>query len=1120
MTFPAPLRALAQSPLFEELQTKRQRRGSLHLCGLARPAKALLASAMAQAENRPLLAIAATLEEAGRWAALLETMNWEAVRLYPTSEALPDEVLPPDPEMAWGQMQTLLELSPTTAIVTTIRAVQPHLPPPATFREACLSLRVGLEMSLTALGETLTRLGYERTSPVESEGQWTRRGDIVDIFPVSSEVPVRLDWLGDRLESLREFDPASQRTLDRLEEVTVVPATWSVVWGEAPTEEGPVVSPQATASLLDYLPTPTLVALDEPERLQAWSDRWVEAAERLWQEHPDVPKRHRPIAGLWDSWETLALTELESDEGTALPCRAIPAVPHQFGNLAKTLRDYRQQQHRIFVISAQPSRAASLLQEHDFPCQFVPNPRDLPAIEKIQNQRTAVALKYANPLELQGFAWLPFRLTFVSDREFFGQHGAGAPTYVRKRRRSVSKQVDPNKLTPGDLVVHKKHGIGKFLRLESLTVDHATREYLVLQYEDGLLRVAADQANNLSRYRGTGEGRPPLHRLGSRAWSQATAKARKSARKVAFDLLALYAKRTQQIGFGYPPDTPWQQEMEDSFPYTPTPDQQKATQDVKRDMESPHPMDRLVCGDVGFGKTEVAVRAIFKAVVSGHKQAALLAPTTILAQQHYHTLQERFAPYPITVALLNRFKTPAERKEILQKLTTGEIDVVVGTHHLLSKEVKFRDLGLLVIDEEQRFGVAQKEKIKAYKTEVDVLTLTATPIPRTLYMALSGAREMSLIQTPPPSRRAIQTHLSRYSEDKVKSAIRYELDRSGQIFYVVPRVEGIEEISTRLRELVPGLRIAIAHGQMSDAELEATMLAFNDGEADLLLATTIIESGLDIPRANTIIIDDAQKFGLSQLYQLRGRVGRAGVQAKAWLFYPEVGELSEPARKRLQAIQEFAHLGSGYQLAMRDLEIRGAGNLLGAEQSGQMDTVGFDLYMEMLQEAIAEIRGSEIPTVDDTQIDLAVTAFIPASYIPDPDEKMSAYRTVAAALSHRELNALVEEWRDRYGPIPTSALQLLEVMKLKLVAKRLGFSRIRPEQKQHIVLETKMEEPAWKRLQEALPNHLKPRFVYQGGKNPKVTVRGLGAVSPNQQLTSLREWLELLTTAIPQPLLT
>jgi len=1120
MTFPAPLRALAQSPLFEELQAKRQRRGSLQIGGLARPAKALLASAMAQAENRPLLAIAATLEEAGRWAALLETMNWDLVRLYPTSEALPDEVLPPDPEIAWGQMQTLLEAGPTTAIVTTIRAVQPHLPPPTAFQEACLSLRVGLEMSLTALGETLTRLGYERTSPVESEGQWTRRGDIVDIFPVSSEVPVRLDWLGDRLESLREFDPASQRTLDRLEEVTVVPATWSVVWGEAPTEEGPVVSPQATASLLDYLPSQTLVALDEPERLQAWSDRWVEAAERLWQEHPDVPKRHRPIAGLWESWETLALTELESDEGTALPCRAIPAVPHQFGNLAKTLRDYRQQQHRIFVISAQPSRAASLLQEHDFPCQFVPNPRDLPAIEKIQGQRTAVALKYANPVEFQGFSWLPFRLTFLSDREFFGQHGAGAPTYVRKRRRSVSKQVDPNKLTPGDLVVHKKHGIGKFLRLESLTVDNATREYLVLQYEDGLLRVAADQANNLSRYRGTGEGRPPLHRLGSRAWSQATAKARKSARKVAFDLLALYAKRTQQIGFGYPPDTPWQQEMEDSFPYLPTPDQRKATQEVKQDMESPHPMDRLVCGDVGFGKTEVAVRAIFKAVVSGHKQAALLAPTTILAQQHYHTLQERFAPYPITVALLNRFKTPTERKEILQKLATGEIDIVVGTHQLLSKEVKFRDLGLLVIDEEQRFGVAQKEKIKAYKTEVDVLTLTATPIPRTLYMALSGAREMSLIQTPPPSRRAIQTHLSRYSEDKVKSAIRYELDRGGQIFYVVPRVEGIEEISTRLRELVPGLRIAIAHGQMSDAELEATMLAFNDGEADLLLATTIIESGLDIPRANTIIIDDAQKFGLSQLYQLRGRVGRAGVQAKAWLFYPEVGELSEPARKRLQAIQEFAHLGSGYQLAMRDMEIRGAGNLLGAEQSGQMDTVGFDLYMEMLQEAIAEIRGSEIPAVDDTQIDLAVTAFIPASYIPDPDEKMSAYRAVAAALSHRELNALVEEWRDRYGPIPTSALQLLEVMKLKLVAKRLGFSRIRTEQKQHILLETKMEEPAWKRLQEALPNHLKSRFVYQGGKNPKVTVRGLGAVSPNQQLTSLREWLELLATAIPQPLLT
>ncbi|NEQ34639.1 MAG: transcription-repair coupling factor, partial [Leptolyngbya sp. SIO4C5] len=423
-----------------------------------------------------------------------------------------------------------------------------------------------------------------------------------------------------------------------------------------------------------------------------------------------------------------------------------------------------------------------------------------------------------------------------------------------------------------------------------------------------------------------------------------------------------------------------------------------------------------------------------------------------------------FAPYPIQVGLLNRFRTAEERKNIQQRLATGELDVVVGTHQLLGKAVKFKDLGLLVVDEEQRFGVNQKEKIKALKTQVDVLTLSATPIPRTLYMALSGVREMSLITTPPPSRRPIKTHLAPYNPETVRSAIRQELDRGGQIFYVVPRVEGIEEISRRLREMLPGVRLAIAHGQMPEGELESTMLTFSNGEADILLCTTIIESGLDIPRVNTILIEDSHRFGLSQLYQLRGRVGRSGIQAHAWLFYPRQSKLTDKARQRLRAIQEFAQLGSGYQLAMRDMEIRGVGNLLGAEQSGQMDAIGFDLYMDMLEEEIAEIRGQEIPQVEDTQVDLNVTAFIPASYIADLDQKMSTYRTLAAAESRRELTQLAADLSDRYGPIPHATEQLIRMLELKQVAKQLGFSRIRPEGKQHVMMETPMEEPAWKLL--------------------------------------------------------
>ncbi|NJN20663.1 MAG: DEAD/DEAH box helicase [Leptolyngbya sp. RL_3_1] len=520
-----------------------------------------------------------------------------------------------------------------------------------------------------------------------------------------------------------------------------------------------------------------------------------------------------------------------------------------------------------------------------------------------------------------------------------------------------------------------------------------------------------------------------------------------------------------------------------------------------------------MCGDVGFGKTEVALRAVFKAVTA-HKQVALLAPTTILTQQHYHTLKERFAPYPIQVGLLNRFRTADERKDILKRLQTGELDVVIGTHQLLGKAVKFKDLGLLVVDEEQRFGVNQKEKIKALKTEVDVLTLSATPIPRTLYMSLSGVREMSLITTPPPSRRPIKTHLSPYDPESIRSAVRQELDRGGQVFYVVPRVEGIEEISARLREWVTGARIMVAHGQMQEGELESTMLGFSSGEADILVCTTIIESGLDIPRVNTILIEDAQKFGLSQLYQLRGRVGRAGIQAHAWLFYPRQQTLTPKARQRLRAIQEFAQLGSGYQLAMRDMEIRGVGNLLGVQQSGQMDAIGFDLYMNMLEEEIAEIRGQDIPQVEDTQIDLKLTAFIPNDYIGDADQKMTTYRSLATAASKRELMQIAADLSDRYGPIPHATEQLIQVLELKLIAKQLGFARIKPEGKQHVILETPMEEPAWKRLHENIPSHLKPRFVYGPGK---VTVRGLGVLKPEKQLNNLAEWFQYMQVAVQEP---
>ncbi|ASC69097.1 Transcription-repair-coupling factor [Halomicronema hongdechloris C2206] len=1154
MAFSSITRALGRSPLTADLLDKLQRQSWLRLTGAARLPRGLVVSALAQSRSSPLLVMTATLEEAGRWSAQLEAMGWTTVHFYPTSEASPYEPFDQESEMTWGQLQVLADLlrRPTTvtdpiALVATERALQPHLPPVEVLRTYCLTLAAGQELNLKQLSQHLARLGYDKVSTVEMEGQWARRGDIVDVFPVASELPVRLELFGDDLERLREFDPASQRSLDAVSQVVLTPTDYAPIILDGLEQQGKVTAVLSSAeqdalaqgqrpeglrrwlglafprvaSLLDYVPENTVIALDEPDQCRAHGEQWLEHVEEHWQDLDQAarplspPRLHRCFDNVLADLEIfphLYLSEIaEEGHGFNLASRPVPAIPHQFGKLAETIRQQRDRTFAIWLLSAQPSRSVSLLQEHDCPAQFIPNPRDYGAIDKLQGQHTPVAVKYSGLAEVEGFILPTFRMVVVTDREFFGQHTLATPGYVRKRRRAASKQVDPNKMKPGDYVVHRSHGIGRFLRLESLTVSQETREYLVIQYADGLLRVAADQVGALSRYRATSEGAPTLNKMSGKAWEKTKGKARKAIKKVAVDLLKLYAQRAKLEGVAYPADMPWQEELEDSFPYQPTPDQLKAVQDVKRDMESPRPMDRLVCGDVGFGKTEVALRAIFKAVTA-HRQVALLAPTTILTQQHYHTLKERFAPYPIQVRLLNRFRTAEEKKAILARLATGELDVVVGTHQLLGKGVKFKDLGLLVVDEEQRFGVNQKEKIKTLKAQVDVLTLSATPIPRTLYMALSGVREMSLITTPPPSRRPIKTHLAPYDPEAVRAAIRQELDRGGQVFYVVPRVEGIEEILERLRQWVPGARLTLAHGQMPEGELESTMLSFSNGEADILVCTTIIESGLDIPRVNTILVEDAHRFGLSQLYQLRGRVGRAGIQAHAWLFYPRQQALTEKARRRLRAIQEFTQLGSGYQLALRDMEIRGVGNLLGAEQSGQMDAIGFDLYTDMLEEAFAEIRGQEIPQVEDTQVDLPVTAFIPSNYIPELEQKMSAYRSLAAASSQVELTQLVADLSDRYGPIPHATEQLIRVLALKQIAKSLGFARIKPEGKQHVVMETPMEEPAWKRLQEGLPSHLRPRFVYAPGK---VIVRGLGVLKPDKQLENLTTWLTGMQGALP-----
>jgi transcription-repair coupling factor (superfamily II helicase) len=1091
-------------------------------------------------------------------------MGWNSL-LYPTSEGSPYEPFDPTTEITWGQMQVLSELLQGTplAVVATERALQPHLPPRDVLAARCCTLRKGEAMSLETLALMLTRLGYERVSAIEQEGTWSRRGDILDVFPVSAELPVRLEFFGDELEKLREFDPATQRSLDAIEQVLLTPTSFSTLVADALRDTSPPgldillgdhglatlveggtpegmrrllgVVWSEPASLLDYIAPNTLIAVDERRHCLAHGQQWFDHAadhqQEVWAEwksdvpSPSLPSHlHRPPAEAlaaveaflgWDLAELLQRDD--QTNGFDLAARPVPAYPNAFGRLAETVRGYLKDQQQVWLLSAQPTRAVALLEEHDCICRFVPNPGDVPAIERLLAQNTPVALKTRGMAELEGVQLPAWKQVLLTDREFFGQHSLAATGFVRRRRRAASRTVDPNRMVPGDYVVHRNHGVGRFLKLEKLALAGEARDYLVVQYADGLLRVAADQLGSLGRFRATGEGVPDLNRMGGTAWQRTKERAAKAIRKVAMDLVKLYAERHKIQGFAFPPDGPWQGELEDSFPYDPTPDQLKAIADVKRDMERSQPMDRLVCGDVGFGKTEVAIRAIFKAVTAG-KQVAMLAPTTVLAQQHWRTLSERYAPYPLKVALLNRFRTTNERKAIQDGLASGQVDVVVGTHQLLGRSTTFKDLGLLVVDEEQRFGVQQKEKIKSLRKDVDVLTLSATPIPRTLYMSLSGVREMSLITTPPPLRRPIRTHLSAFDEEAVRSAVRQELDRGGQVFYVVPRVEGIEEGAERLRSMLPGMRLITAHGQMPEGELESAMVAFNSGEADVMLCTTIIESGLDIPRVNTILVEDAQKFGLAQLYQLRGRVGRSGIQAHAWLFYPGEASLSEGARQRLRAIQEFAQLGSGYQLAMRDMEIRGVGNLLGVEQSGQMETIGFDLYMDMLQECLAELQGQDIPRVDDTQVDLPLTAFIPAEWISDNDEKVAAYRAAAQCESKAALLELVAGWTDRFGPIPQPVQSLLRLLELKLLARRCGISRIKPE-KPNILLETPMEEPAFRLLRQGLPSHLHGRLVYQGSTSgaAKIVARGLGALPADKQVEELMDWLEKMVAQIPSP---
>jgi transcription-repair coupling factor (superfamily II helicase) len=1083
------LDSLAEScrPLAQALQNKQ----SVAPLALRRSAHLPVAASLYRVSQQPVLLVT---DRADRALALLEELAFwlpQAPRFY-FPEPTPMFYEPG----AWGEASRrdrLVALTSLAAyhipgakkpeqpplVISPLRALMTRTMPRRDFLKAGKLLAAGSSISLDQLARLCRSIGYESTSMVIASGQFARRGGILDLWPPAEKYPLRLEFFGDEIETLRPFDPATQRTIKS--NTYAAPARLQITPAREfilPTEELerkqlgepgdisefylPLYHPQP-ASLLDYLPRQSLILIDDLQSIQDAANEIEEQALALRQESireetipEDFPLPYLPWQELQDTITLRPYLEIGQPSNQALESAIQPdSAPlldaklscsfepgPRFGGRLKTLMAYIQEKQQagdhIIVVSRQNARLHSLWNE------------------QVQTSHVDPPIFVDDSLA-EGWIWQAPGLTtwhLLTDGEIFGWR---RPEPRRRARRVAEAPESPySDLQSQDLVVHVEHGIGRFLGLLQRTVDGIEREYLCVEYADeAQLFVPVHQADRLTRYVGADNRQPALSRLGSPEWRSVKTHVKEAVQEVAEDLLDLYAQRSVVQGFSFAEDTPWQQELEASFPYIETDDQMHVLAEVKRDMESERPMDRLICGDVGYGKTEVALRAAFKAVVDG-KQVAILVPTTILAQQHYNTFLQRLAAFPVQVEMLSRFRTAQQQRDIIERLAKGQIDIIIGTHRLLSSDVQIKELGLLIIDEEQRFGVTHKEALKKMRTEVDVLTLTATPIPRTLYMALSGVRDISTINTPPEERLPIVTHVGPYSPRLVRQAILREIERGGQVFFVHNRVQTIGAMRQHLSQLVPEARLSVAHGQMNENELSQRMEMFSQGEVDVLLSTSIIESGLDIPNANTLIVDRADTFGLAQLYQLRGRVGRGAQRAYAYFFRHKQKSPSNEGRQRLETIAENIQLGAGFSIAMRDLEIRGTGDILGTRQHGHIAAVGFHLYTSLLSEAVRRLRKEQgLPTntlppatnlqLTPVNVELPIDSGIPAAYVPDKDVRLGLYRRIADLRTQADLDRLSEEFSDRFGPPPASLNNLFFQLKIKLLAERAGLSAITVE---------------------------------------------------------------------------
>ncbi len=1074
------------------------------LTGLSGTQKTLALAGFIGEESGKYLIISYSNSQAARIAADLEAfMGGDQVAYFPENQLLPHEEAY-EPEVTAQRVETLGRIfnSKRLIVVTAWEALQRRLIPPQRFLEFTLPIKIGMEYGLDALLSRLTRMGYERVDLVQSIGQFSQRGDLVDIFPLNQDQPVRIEFFGDEIDSIREFTVEDQISTQNLKEILILPAREGLWAREALEESRPKIladlekqvgkledigrvneaealrdrinealerlaaGHQVTGSdqflpwiepnlvsLLDYLQDARVI-LDEPVRgrdtYHSLMEETAGVLGNFLEKGVVLPKEQEmliPIdeleAALWlkKPWSLSLLAKtpkgLPASHTLTLPLKTPPTFQGKFEMFSSELSLWIKD-HRTIILAVSGKEKARRLRE-------VLREEGITSVVVEEGNKAPLS---AGTVRIQiadlesGLEWVPGKLVILTETEIYGKQKKKVQARFQQEGSKISSFTD---LKVGDYVVHINHGIGRYMGIETLEIAGGHRDYLRVEYagEDRLF-VPTDQVNLIQKFIGVEDSPPKVNKLGGNDWQKVKTKVKESLRDMADGLLQLYAQREVAPGIAFAPDTVWQHEFEETFFYEETPDQLRAINEIKGDMERPKPMDRLLCGDVGYGKTEVAMRAAFKAVMDG-KQVGVLVPTTILAQQHFLTFRERFAGFPVNIKVISRFQTVKEQAAVIEGLLTGEVDLVIGTHRLISSDIHFKNLGLLIVDEEQRFGVAHKERLKELRKNVDVLTLTATPIPRTLHMSLAGIRDISLIETAPQGRYPIRTHVQEYNEEVIREAIQREMDRQGQVYFVYNRVETIDKMASYLQNILPKARISIAHGQMDEDQLERVMLDFYDNQADILVCTTIIETGLDIPNVNTLIVYDAERFGLSQLYQLRGRVGRSNRIAHAYFCYRKDKALTETAEKRLGAIREFTELGSGFKIAMRDLEIRGAGNLLGPEQHGQIAAVGFELYCRLLDEAIREKKGEIPPELPEPVIEIPVDAYIPVQYIPDTKQKVDIYKKIAAANTLESVELVNDEIIDRFGNPLAPVANLIDISRVKALAKEIGFASITKE---------------------------------------------------------------------------